>query len=42
MEIILYALKCYGLTAIISLLVIVVILGVNKAMNKVNGQNGDN
>lgn len=41
MDIILYALQCYGLTAIISLLVIVVILGVNKAMNKFDSQNGD-
>lgn len=41
MDIILYALKCYGLTIVISLLVIVVILGVNKVMNKLDAQNGD-
>ena len=34
MSIISYALMCYGLTAVISLLVIAVILGINSVMSK--------
>lgn len=42
MDIISYTLMCYGLTAVISLLVIAVVLGVNKVMSKSDVQNGDN
>lgn len=42
MGIITYTLMCYGLTAVISLAVIVVILGVNSIMNKSDSQNGGN
>jgi hypothetical protein len=41
MDIITYTLMCYGLTAVISLLVIAVVLGVNKIMSKPDVQNGD-
>ena len=42
MNIFAYTLMCYGLTAVISLFVIVVVLGVNKVMNKLDAGNGDN
>lgn len=42
MNIFAYALMCYGLTAAISLLVIVVVLGVNKVMSKLDADSGDN
>ena len=42
MNIFTYTLMCYGLTAVISMLVIVVILGVNKVMSKLDAENGDN
>jgi len=41
MNIFVYTLMCYGLTAVISLSVILVILGVNKVMNKFADENGD-
>ena len=40
MNVITYALLCYGLTAVISLLVIAVVLGINGVMSKVN-DNGE-
>ncbi len=42
MNIFTYTLMCYGLTAVISLLVVVVVLGVNKVMHKAEAGNGDN
>lgn len=41
MNIFAYTLMCYGLTAVISLLVIAVVLGVNKVMSKADATNGD-
>ena len=41
MNIFAYTLMCYGLTAVISLGVIVVVLGVNKVMNKFADENDD-
>ena len=40
MNVITYALACYGLTAVISLLVIAVILGINGVMSRID-ENGD-
>ena len=40
MDPILYALVTYGITAVISLLTIAVILGVNRIMNRQAKQNG--
>lgn len=40
MNIFAYTLMCYGLTAVISLLVIAVVLGVNKCMSKLDAENG--
>jgi hypothetical protein len=42
MGIITYTLMCYGLTAVISLLVIAIILGINSIMSKTDSQNGGN
>ena len=42
MNIFAYTLMCYGLTAVISLFVIAVVLGVNKVMSKADAQNGGN
>ncbi len=42
MHIVTYTLMCYGITAVISLLVIVIVLGVNKVMSKADARNGDN
>lgn len=41
MNIFAYTLMCYGLTAVISLLVITIVLGVNKIMSKADAENGD-
>ena len=41
MSTITYALVTYGITAVISLLTIVVILIVNTVVSKSDGQNGD-
>lgn len=40
MNVITYALLCYGLTAVISLLVIAIVLGVNSVMSKSDNGNG--
>lgn len=42
MSLITYALMCYGLTAVISLMVIAVVLGVNSLMSKADKENGSN
>ena len=41
MNIFAYTLMCYGLTAAISLFMIIVVLGVNKVMSKIDAKNGD-
>ena len=41
MNIFTYTLMCYGLTAVISLLVIAVVLGVDKLMKDADNPNND-